>query len=334
MIQYLVAAFFSILGNCICVYFVNHGFIVLKNGQSIMDVYFHTNCINLLSFTILFWIQKAQGKVKFRAIDTFRGKKEMVQFLLFFFPVVASCYKTYMLDFVPVTTITISSMIIPFTVWLLATFLLREVFRKAYIKYSILSLIGFVIVNASKLSNGQWSFGYIKYLLIYVMLMSVGQITSRYYCRKRDHALQAVMAEIFIFFIYGSCFMIARGTFSIDLLKNPFVIIVSLCSFVRNVLIVNGVRHASSVVALEFCGFSKPIFSFIIMFFLVGEVPTVQKVIGMVIIGIAIVRFHALERKYKAERKAIGKKLFNPEIVKEVQKANEEADEVTKKKVK
>ena len=156
MIQYLVAAFFSILGNCLCVYFVNHGLIVLTEGQSIMDVYFHTNCINLVSFTILFWIQKAQGKVKFRAIDTFRGKKEMVQFLLFFFPVVASCYKTYMLDFVPITTITISSMIVPFTVWILATFLLREVFRKSYIKYSILSLIGFIIVNASKLSNGQW----------------------------------------------------------------------------------------------------------------------------------------------------------------------------------
>ena len=59
------------------------------------------------------------------------------------------------------------------------------------------------------------------------------------------------------------------------------------------------------------------------MFFLVGEIPTVQKVIGMIIIGIAIVRFHALERKYKAERKAIGKKLFNPATVKEVQKANE-----------
>ena len=168
-----------------------------------------------------------------------------------------------MLDFVPITTITISSMIVPFTVWILATFLLREVFRKSYIKYSILSLIGFIIVNASKLSNGQWSFGYIKYLLLYIMLVSVGQITSRYYCRKRDHALQAVLAEIFIFFIYGSCFLIVRGTFSIDLLKSPFVIIVALCSFVRNVLIVNGVRHASSVVALEFCGFSKPIFSFI-----------------------------------------------------------------------
>lgn len=320
MFAYLSAAFFSVLSNCICVLFVKNGLIKLQNGQMIMDVFLTNNILNMLFFMLLFGFQKARGKIHFKVIDSFRGKKEIVQFLLFIFPVIAAIFKTFMLDFVPVTTITISSLIVPFAVWALAMFLLREPFRPAYLKYSILAVIGFVFVNLQKLTGGGFSFGYIHFLLFYILLESVGQITLRYYCRKRDYGMQAVMAEIVIFFVYGSIFLFSRGKFSFSLLLNPYVWLVSLCCFLRHVLLINGVRKASSIVALEFCAFAKPIFASIIMFVLVSEIHTVQKIFGFAIIALAIVRFHALERKYKQEKNAIGQKLFDEKTIQTIKK--------------
>ena len=322
MFAYLTAAFFSVLSNCICVLFVNKGLIVLKNGQLIMDVFLTNNIINMLFFIILFNIQKIRGKISFKVIDSFRNKKEIVQFLLFIFPVVAAVFKTYMLGFVPVTTITISSLIVPFAVWALAMLLLKEPFRPAYLKYSLLAVVGFVLVNMQKLSGGGFSFGFMHFLIFYIFLESIGQITLRYYCRKRDYGMQAIMAEILIFFVYGGIFLFARGKFSIELLLNPYVWCVSFCCFLRHILLINGVRKASSIVALEFCAFSKPIFASIIMFILVGEIPTIIKLVGFGIIAFSIVRFHALERKYKRERKAIGQKLFDEKTIKAVQDNN------------
>ena len=320
MFAYLSAAFFSVLSNCICVLFVKNGLIKLQNGQMIMDVFLTNNILNMLFFMLLFGFQKARGKIHFKVIDSFRGKKEIVQFLLFIFPVIAAIFKTFMLDFVPVTTITISSLIVPFAVWALAMFLLREPFRPAYLTYSILAVIGLIFVNLQKLTGGGFSFGYIHFLLFYILLESVGQITLRYYCRKRDYGMQAVMAEIVIFFVYGSIFLFSRGKFSFSLLLNPYVWLVSLCCFLRHVLLINGVRKASSIVALEFCAFAKPIFASIIMFILVGEIPTIQKIFGFAIIALAIVRFHALERKYKQEKNAIGQKLFDEKTIQTIKK--------------
>ncbi len=248
----------------------------------------------------------------------------MVQFLLFAFPVIASIYKTYLLGFIQVTTITICSMVVPFAVWVLAILLLHEKFRSSYAVYGLLALVGFVFVNMQKLSNGSISFGYMHYLLSYILVVSFGQITARYYCRVRDHSLQAILAELLIFFIYAVIFLALRQTFSFNLLFNPYVWMVSVCCFLRNVLVISGVRKATSVVALEFCGFSKPIFACVIMFFLVGELPTQTKIIGMLIIAVAIVRFHALERKYKRERKAIGQKLFDEKTIEKVQQQKTE----------
>ena len=322
MFAYLTAAFFSVLSNCICVLFVKNGLIVLEKGQLIMDVFLTNNLLNMFFFITLFNIQKLRGKINFRVVDSFRGKKEIVQFLLFIFPVIAAIFKTYMLDFIPVTTITISSLIVPFAVWILAMLLLKEPFRPSYIKYSILAVVGFMLVNMQKLSGGGFSFGYIHFLLFYLLLESVGQITLRYYCRKREYGMQAIMAEIVIFFVYGGIFLFVRRNFSLSLLLNPYVWIISLCCFLRHALLINGVRKASSIVALEFCAFSKPIFASIIMFVLVGEIPTQMKIIGFTIIAFAIVRFHALERKYKQERKAIGQKLFDEKTITMVQENN------------
>ena len=303
MIPYLIAEFCSVISNCLCVLFVEKKIILLENGQIIMDVFLHGNLINMFLFFILFSIQKVQGKINFRLTDSFHGCKEFIQFLLFAFPVLASIYKTYLLGFIPVTTITICSMIVPFTVWYLAIFLLKEKFRSSYVKYGILSVFGFIIVNLQKLSGGEWSLGYIQYLIFYIFILSIGQITMRYYCKTRDHSLQAVLAEITIFFLYATIFLIFRGTFSAKMLFNPYVWIVSLCCFLRHVLIINGVRHATSIVALEFCGFSKPIYACILSYILLSEKPTLTKLIGLIVIGIAIVRFHFLERKYKKDKK-------------------------------
>lgn len=324
MFAYLTAAFFSVLSNCICVYFVNNGLIVLKQGQMIMDIFLINNIINMILFILLFNIQKIRGRINFKVIDNFRNKKEIIQFLLFIFPVIAAFFKTYMLDFVPVTTITISSLIVPFIVWILATFLLRERFKSEYLKYSIIAVIGFILVNIQKLSDGSFSFGFMHFLLIYILLESIGQITLRYYCRKRDYGMQAILAEIVIFFVYGSIFLIVRETFSIELFLNPYVWLISCCCFLRHVLLINGVRKASSIVALEFCAFAKPIFASIIMFILIGEIPTLKKIIGFIIIAFSIVRFHSLERKYKQEKKAIGLKLFDKENIDTIKTINQD----------
>ncbi len=324
MFAYLTAAFFSVLSNCICVYFVNNGLIVLKQGQMIMDIFLINNIINMILFIILFNIQKIRRRINFKVIDNFRNKKEIIQFLLFIFPVIAAFFKTYMLDFVPVTTITISSLIVPFIVWILATFLLRERFKSEYLKYSIIAVIGFILVNIQKLSDGSFSFGFMHFLLIYILLESIGQITLRYYCRKRDYGMQAILAEIVIFFVYGSIFLIVRETFSIELFLNPYVWLISCCCFLRHILLINGVRKASSIVALEFCAFAKPIFASIIMFILIGEIPTLKKIIGFVIIAFSIVRFHSLERKYKQEKKAIGLKLFDKENIDTIKTINQD----------
>lgn len=328
MIPYLIAAFCSVLSNCLCVLFVKNGYIVLENGQIIMDVFLHNNILGMFLFTIMYNILKISGKVDFKVKDTFRGKKDLIQFALFVLPVLAAVYKTYMLGFVPVTTISISSMIVPFAVWLLAIVFLKEKAKLSYLKYGTLSVVGFVLVNMQKLQGGTWSFGYIHYLLFYILLESSGQITMRYYSVTRKHTLQAVMAELFIFFVYGSIFLAIRHTFSFKLLLNPYVWIITLCCFMRNTLVIFGVRRASSIVALEFCAFSKPIFACLIMFVLAGEIPTAIKAAGMAIIAVAMIKFHALERKAKAEKKAnmgIGQKLFNEKTIEKVEELNKEA---------
>ena len=52
------------------------------------------------------------------------------------------------------------------------------------------------------------------------------------------------------------------------------------------------------------------------MYFLASEVPTTTKLIGMAIIAVAIVRFHALERK------GISDKLFDKNTLEKVQEQN------------
>lgn len=287
-----------------------------------MDVFLHNNIINMFLFIVLFYVQKLRKKIPFKALDTFIGKQNIIQFLLFIFPVIAAIFKTFMLGFVPVTTITISSLITPFAVWVLAIFLLKEKFNPRYIKYSFLAVFGFILVNLQKLSGGGWSFGYLNYLLFYIFLESIGQITLRYYCRKREYEIQAVMAEIVIFCVYGATFLIIRGTFSLHLLFNPFVWCVAFCCFMRHILLINGVRKASSIVALEFCAFSKPIFASIIMFVLAGEIPTWMKIVGFLIIAFALVRFHALERQAKIDKTAVGRKLFDKKTILAVEAEN------------
>ena len=287
-----------------------------------MDVYLHNNIVIMFFFFILFAVEKKRGRVDFGVVETFRGRKEIIQFLLFAIPVVASIYKTYLLGFVPVTTITISSLLEPFCVWVLATIFLKEIFRSSYLKYGMIAMAGFIMVNFQKLSGGGWSFGYLPYLLSYVLVLSTGQITMRYYCRVRKNSLQAIMAEIGIFFIYAIFLLVGRGTFSLSLLFNPFCWLVAICSFLRHILLIHGVRKASSVVALEFCAFSKPIFACLLAFLFFGEIPTMIKVVGMLIIGASLVKFHNLERKYKQERKAIGQKLFDEKTIEKVQDSN------------
>ena len=60
------------------------------------------------------------------------------------------------------------------------------------------------------------------------------------------------------------------------------------------------------------------------MFILIGEIPTLKKIIGFIIIAFSIVRFHSLERKYKQEKKAIGLKLFDKENIDTIKTINQD----------
>ena len=225
-----------------------------------------------------------------------------------------------MLGYVQPSTLVIASILIPFGVWILAILLLKEKFRPIYLPLALLGLLGFIIVNYNKFGTvTSLGFSQTALLTFYIFLASIGDITRRYYCRKRADGMEAVFAEIFLYFIYGGAFLFIRGHFSFELLFNKYVWIIALMAFSHHVFIIFGVRKATSVASLEFINFSKIVFVMMWSYFLLAEIPTMQKVIGAIIIGVSVGLFDANERITKRKLKAKGQKLFDKKTIQTVQ---------------
>lgn len=296
MFLFFLSVCCSTLSYALIVYFVDNQFINIAK-QNIIDVFLHCNIANFTLFLLFYLTARIKGKIDWKIKDTFFSKQELVKFGLFCLPVLSAFYKANLLTNVPLIQITISSMMMPICVFIIASLTLKERFDAGNIKYIILALVGFVVINISKFdTSGLTTTTFILPLIIYLLLDSCGEVSIRYYLRGRKKGLQAVMAEMFIFVCYGSILLAVRHTFNPSLFLNPYMLLVSLCCFLHHILMIFGVRKAKSIGSVEFITFAKPVLVSVWMFLLVGEIPTLPKIIGGIIIGCAVIGFKNCRR--------------------------------------
>ena len=296
MVFYLLSTFFSALSNILGLYFLQNGFIHGYTRQNFSDLILHSDILNLILFTIIYLVKKSKNQIHFSIKDTFTNKHELKQIPLFAIPIFAAYYKTVILEFIDASHIAITAMIKPLLVGLLAVLFLKEKINKKSLKYALLALCGFYISNLKKMgvvSNE------ILYLGSYVLIASFGDITRRFYCRKRSEDMQALCVECAMFAMYSFVILSYKGTFSFKLLFNPLVFLISCITFLHHFCLVHGVRKASSVVALEFVNLSKPIFTMLLSAIFMQDYPDKFKIVGATIIAVSVIGFNAIERQSK-----------------------------------
>ena len=311
MLYYLLSTCFSSLSNILGKYFKKAGDF---GNCNLMDIYFHVDFINLIVFFIIFFICKLRGSVKFSLRDTFCRRDEFIQVLIFAIPIFAAAYKTYMMEYMKISDIEISAMIKPFCVWGLAIMFLGERFYPFYVKYALLAIVGFLIANSDLLpfisdpATGKISFSTASYantniwfLLSYLAIASVGDVTRRYYCRKCAEPMQAICVEFVMFALYGIIFVTLRGTFSWEILFSPYTFLISLITILHHFCIIHGVQKAPTVTALEFVNFSKIVFTIIFSYFILNTRVVPHKIYGAIIIAVTLVLFNIQLRKNKKD---------------------------------
>lgn len=297
MWYYLLANFFSALSETLCVYFASNGFIPVSR-EHVLQIFLHVNYINTVWFMILFFFLKSKNKINFSIKDTFLKKDELKQIILFSLPVLASCYKAFIMGHINMSNIVITSMVKPFIVWGLAVAFLNDKFKSSYIKYALLAIIGFFISNYVKMKfpNHIW------FLISYALIAGCGDTTRRYYCRKRSEDMQAMFLECFIFAFYSTVIFLYTGEFSFKILFHPLVILISLIAFSHHMSLVHGVRTAASIATLEFVNFSKMVFTLLFSSILLNDTPNMYQLIGAGFIICAILGFNAEEEKLKKKK--------------------------------
>ena len=304
MYCYIIAMTIGALSDVLCVFFVHHELIPVEYNR-VMDVMLHVNLINLVVFFIMYFCLKSTGKLKFNITQTFGNKHELMKVILFAIPIVAACYKTFMMGFIKISSITIAGMIRPLCTWTLAVILLKEHFKSEYLKYIIVAIIGFTVANYDKLH-----FDHMWFLTSFVLIASLGDVTTRYYCRQCKDPVEAMGTEFILFAVYSAGILSIGGAFSMDIITSPYVVCIAALAFSFRVFMVNGVRRASSIVAIELLGFSKVFFTLSFSCLLLNDVPTLQRIIGALIIIASIVGFHNLEKRNHKHKTDISKKLL------------------------
>ena len=296
MLFYLLSTLFSALSNCLAIFFAGQGLLPNVTRQNTADVFLHVNILNLITIYIIYFFKKARNQIHFSVKTTFTDKHELKQVLLFALPVFAAYYKMILAGYINMSHIAIAAMIKPLIVGLLAIIFLRERVNKKSIKFAVLALTGFYISNLTKMG---FISGEILYLGSYVLIASFGDITRRYYCRKRTEDMQALCVECAMFSFYSFILLFIGGKFSFQILFHPLVILLSALTFIHHFCLVHVVRKASSVIALEFVNLSKPIFTMVFTAILLSEYPNVYNIVGAVIIAVSIIGFNSIERQAK-----------------------------------
>ena len=307
MLFYLFANCFGVLSYAVAKYFFKEG---LLGEIKTMDLFFHVNFINLAVFFVIYVICRSRGTVKFSLKDTFLRKEELLLIFIFAIPILAAAYKTYMIDYMHLADIEISAMIKPFCVAWLGIIFLGEKFYPFYLKYGLLAIVGFLVVNMELIpvtvdghyisfSTKQYANTNIWFLISYLAIASVGNITRRYYCRQCKYTMQGVCVEFVMFALYGIIFLIIRGTFSFKILFSPYSLIVSLLTILHHFCLIHGVQKAPSVTALEFVNLSKIIFTIIFSYLILGYSVPEYKIVGAIIIAVTLILFTRRLRKIK-----------------------------------
>lgn len=315
---YLLANFFSALSNTFAKYLTCNGF--FPSGTSVLDIFLHANLMNLFLFFIVYFFKKRRNEIHFSIKETFFHKDEFKQVLLFAIPILASSYKLFMMDFMKISDIEISAMIKPFCVWFLSIIFLGEKFYSFYIKYALIAVLGFLIANKDILPFNifpytidfdNWKIVYSGYqhsnisydsktmffLISFLCLASIGNVTRRYYCRKCVETMQAVCVEFVMFTFYGLIILTIRGTFSIKLLLHPCSFLISIITLSHHFCLIHGVQKAPTVTVLEFVNFSKIVFVLILSYCLLGTKIYNNKILGALIISITLILFNFRIRK-------------------------------------
>ncbi|MDR2401919.1 MAG: hypothetical protein LBD32_00405, partial [Cytophagales bacterium] len=170
------------------------------------------------------------------------------------------------------------------------------------IKFAALAMIGFYISNLKKM--GVISNEIIS-LSSYVLIASFGDITRRFYCRRRTEDMQALGVECIMFASYSLIILTYKGTFSLKILFHPLTLLLSIIIFLHHFCLVHGVRKAFSVVALEFVNLSKPVFTMFLSALLMHDFPDKFKIMGAVIIAVSVIGFSSIERYTKNTKQPI-----------------------------
>ena len=296
MIFYLLANCFSALSNVINKFFVKGQY--FEDGIRMIDITFHANIINFFIFMLFFFIYRSKHDVGFSLRKSFLNKGEILQILLFSIPIYAAAFKISVLEKMPIPYFEISAMVKPFLVWLLALLLLHEKFYAYYLFYAFMAMVGFLIANCDKIFSSEYvsNENNLKYILIYLFIGAIGDITRRYYCRKWDNAMQSIFIEMFIFGLYGFLYLSIFRGFSLSVFLSPYTYVYSSLALLHHICIINGVQKAPSVAALELLNFSKNIFSLIFSALILKEETRSWQALGAIIIGISLYCFN-IKRK-------------------------------------
>lgn len=292
---YLIANFCSAFSNILAKFFVSNDVIQIPNVR-IIDIMLHSNIISLFLLSMFYIFKKSRNEINFTFKETFIGRKEVLQIVLFAIPIVAANYKIYLMGFMSISGIEISAMIKPFCVWCLAVVLLHEGFEKSYLKYFVGISVGFMIANYDKIHVSHF-----WYLVSYIAIASCGDITRRYFCRVKKDSFQAVCVECVLFCLYGTVILLfIRKSFSLKLLLSPYVFTISCITFSHHFCMIYGVRKAATIVSLEFLNFSKLIFTIILSCFILKDLPTTHKMCGALIIAVTLILFNKERRRIDA----------------------------------
>lgn len=274
---YISACFFAIFSNTLGQYFCQN------TNLTVMNLFLHVDLINLLISSSIILVISIYRKESYVSLSTFSSHKR--QILLFSFPVISSLFKTFLLGFIPATNMAISSFLTPFLVAILGLLILKEDLPKEYFLFAFLACCGFYIANSNKIEFTVSA--NIKWILSYVLLNSLSVIIVRFFAMKRRF-LEAVFIENLIYTIYAILLFLTVQNFSFKVLFSYKALLCSILAFMHHFFIILAYKNATKVANIQLLDFSKIVFAMIISYFLFSKIPTLNAIIGSLIIFIAI----------------------------------------------
>lgn len=261
-----------------------------------MDAFLHANLINVFLYFLMYFYLKNRKKIQFNITDSFNSKKELIQVGLYSIALLSAIYKACVLNYVKISSFVLVEMLKPMTVWILSILILKEKFDKSYIKYILSALLGLAL---AKCDQG-FSVQHFWFLISFLLFASLGSVTTRMYARRKKEAVQAIGTECLVFGMYGLILLPIRGTLDLNFFINPYIWTISLLAFARHILLIVGVKRASSTVSIELYALSKPAFQLVLAYLILNDTPSWYKIFGICIIALSLCGFWKIEKRKAA----------------------------------